>query len=123
MLSEHDRTRFVRLLAVASGSAFEGEAVNAVRLAGRLLNDRGVSWDQVISSTGERQHRHQSSSPRRSWRDVVADCLAKPELLTPRESNFLRSMTRWRNHPTPRQRAWFTEIAARLCVPPEAATP
>lgn len=121
-LSDADRMRLIKLLGMLN-SAFEGERANAGGMADRLIRERGQTWDQVIVKPGaQQQHHYQPPPPRRSWRDVIGDCLKLPELLTPRETEFLQSMTKWRSHPTLKQREWFEKIADRLCVRPADTT-
>jgi len=90
-LSDADLARLVKLLGM-TGSAHAGEAGNAAQLAAKLLKERNATWVDVINQTGAqsfRDYRPPSlpSSPR-SWRDVAADCLARPRLLTDWENSW-----------------------------------
>ena len=85
-------------------STFDGEIVNAAKAAERLVKARGETWETVIVSggakaqQGEERWRDRKPSPKsRSWRsdfqDEIDACVAKGNLLTPWEREFLTSIS------------------------------
>lgn len=50
-LTPNDRERLIKLLGMI-GSNADGEALNAARLAHKLLQDRGMTWRQVVGGNG-----------------------------------------------------------------------
>jgi hypothetical protein len=49
-VSELDLTKLARILGVAGSSSHEGEALNAVRLADRMLRAAGATWDDLLAA-------------------------------------------------------------------------
>jgi hypothetical protein len=48
-MSPAERQRFVQLMGM-TGSRFDGEAVNALRLAGQILEKHSLSWCEVLTA-------------------------------------------------------------------------
>src|SRR5690349_19360119 len=96
-LSDSDRTRLIRLLGMM-GSDHDGEALNAARLADRLIRERRATWSEVVA-TGDPPVRPQ---PPRTWRETLAACRAQPDRLSPWEAEFLASLSDWLGTPTQR---------------------
>lgn len=46
-MKQADRTRLIRLLGM-TGSSSDGEALNAMRMAGKLIAELGLTWAQVL---------------------------------------------------------------------------
>ena len=51
MLSPDKRTRLIQLLGMI-GSSHDGEALNAARLAQRLIGGEGMTWEEVFDGVG-----------------------------------------------------------------------
>jgi hypothetical protein len=47
-VSDLDLKKLARILAMAGSTSHEGEALNAVRLADRLLRAAGATWDDLL---------------------------------------------------------------------------
>lgn len=102
-LSDQDRTRLARLLAMFS-SDYEGEVLNAARAAERLIKRAGETWETVIAPQFSRgisedyTSRHARASPQRReatqpahWAEVKA-CQELSNFLTAWEIEFLHSL-------------------------------
>jgi hypothetical protein len=50
-LDPRDRDKLIKLLGMI-GSSADGEALNAARLANKLVVDRGLTWGQVLAING-----------------------------------------------------------------------
>lgn len=90
-------------------SAFEGERANAAALADRFLRERGLGWLDILpvplpSPT--------STSP--AWRQVVAACRARPDLLTEWEWAFLAKVATYQKGPTGKQAEILATIVAKM---------
>jgi hypothetical protein len=48
VISANDRRKLVRYLGMI-GSEHDGEALNAARIALRLLKERGLTWDEILA--------------------------------------------------------------------------
>jgi hypothetical protein len=122
-LSSDDRDRLSKLLAMFS-STFDGEIVNAARAAERLVKARGETWETVIIANGS------AKAPRREWepprepprkprsyrsdfQDEIDACVAKGNLLTPWEREFLTSISD-RMTLSEKQRAILDRIKTKL---------
>lgn len=130
-LTDPDRTRLVRLLGML-GSAHDGERANAASLAHKMLQDRKLTWNDVIAhgpnGAGVDPARPfyqppppppkppPRPSPLRSWRQVAEECAEHLEQLNDWESEFVEGLGRW-NALTPKQAAKLRDIATGLGVP------
>src|SRR5262245_9192521 len=84
------------------GSDFDGEVVNAARLADAYVKQLGLRWPDVISA------------PPAEWQTMAKFCRDKVYLLRERERDFIENTRRWRRMPTDKQLAWLEAIYARL---------
>jgi hypothetical protein len=106
-LSPQDRHRLARLLGM-TGSAHDGETLNAARLADRLVKDRGATWSEVLAAAPV--HRELLDS---NWRTTCAKLVRREGDLCPRERQFVANLPRFQRIST-RQRIWLESIAARV---------
>lgn len=137
----HDqRTRLTKLLGM-TGSTHDGEALNALRHAQRLMKEAKVNWEDTLHGNGlltyregfqegrtagfeegyAKGYREGQNAPRarpQAWQGVVREMLEEhADDLNDRETEFLESFRRRSWHtPTERQRAWITSIANKLGV-------
>ena len=107
-LSPEDRDRLSKLLAMFS-STFDGEIVNAARAAERLVKARGETWETIIVNGGTHTAQGTAGEPppkggarepprkprsyRSDFQDEIDACIAKGNLLTPWEREFLTSIS------------------------------
>jgi hypothetical protein len=89
-LAPADRERLARLLGMI-GSAHDGEALNAARLADRLIRDRELTWFDVVTSAAD--HRPQRGpKPPQDWRKMASACSRYPHLINRWEHEFLTGL-------------------------------
>jgi len=60
-----DRDKLAKLLAMTT-SDNDGEALNAVRMANKMVRDAGITWQDVLREPGVREM-HVTISPGQSW--------------------------------------------------------
>jgi hypothetical protein len=83
-LNAIDRAKLAKLLGMV-GSAHDGEALNAARLADQLVRTRDLRWADVIGAVAD--------IPVGSWRDVAMTCaLHGGGVLNEWELAFCRSL-------------------------------
>lgn len=111
-----DRQRLAALLGMV-GSDHDGEALNAARLADRMVRQSGATWFQVLE-LADMSRAHEG--PPVGWRGLISECLRKPCELTPWERRFLQSLQAFRR-PSERQLDTLREIAARVAISRAAA--
>jgi hypothetical protein len=118
-LSSDDRDRLSKLLAMFS-STFDGEIVNAAKAAERLVKARGETWETVIVANGSAKARERPREPppksrsyRSDFQDEIDACVAKGNLLTPWEREFLTSISD-RMTLSEKQRAILDRIKTKL---------
>lgn len=139
-LPPDQRTRLTKLLGM-TGSAHDGEALNALRLAQKLMGEAKVTWEDTLHGNRlltyqegflegrtagleegyARGYREGQNAPRarpRGWQGIVREMLEEhADDLNDRETEFLESFRRRGWHtPTERQRAWMASIADKLGV-------
>jgi hypothetical protein len=83
------------------GSAHDGEALNAARLADRFVKQLGLRWPDVIYVTPQ-------------WQMMAKSCRDHLPELTAREADFISTISRARRMPTDKQLAWLEAIYDRL---------
>jgi hypothetical protein len=87
-----DRVRIAKLLGM-TGSTHDGEAVNAMRLANRIVRESGVTWYDVIGATALPSP--EVADPLEGWpggwRGAVETCLDHGHILSAWERSFLVS--------------------------------
>jgi len=109
VLSDDDLDRLVKFLGM-TGSAHDGECLNAARMASKMLRDLGLTWAEVL--TPKRQDSR--------WRDEVDEALLWPEALTDWEVNFLNNL---REFPflSEKQNAVLERLVAKVAAHRSAA--
>lgn len=114
-LSPTDRRRLVGILGLLA-SPYDGERAAAGLLATRLLQQRGVSWADVIGGGSLRVPSATQAGPvpRPAWRDALAFCRRFTGLLSDWEKDFVASLGGRRAPPTPEQVAKLVQIADAL---------
>jgi hypothetical protein len=103
-LSEPNRKRLIKLLGM-TGSSFDGEAMNALRMAEKILKENKLVLGQVIAPVGT-----EGPIPAPDWRDLVDDLLAARDKLSEWEIGFLTNLASWHGNLTPKQRAKLDDI-------------
>jgi hypothetical protein len=93
------------------GSAHEGERASAAALADRTVRDLGLTWADVI---GVPLVPAEPSHEDVSWQDALEVCLGHIGELTPRDRDFIRSLSRWRGEPSQKQQIWLFDVHARI---------
>lgn len=118
--SADDRERLSKLLAMFS-SSFDGEILNAAKAAERLIKARGETWESVIvfsRSVDPPPNRPTQPKPkphRSAFQDEIDACVAKCNLLTEWERNFLTSISeRWSL--SEKQQARFDQIKVKVAA-------
>ena len=112
ILSPTELRRLVGVLA-RLGSDFDGERAAAALLASRMLRDRGLSWDTLLSArpSGPAPSRP-ADTPGNTGTDFAL-CLWNIGLLTDWERRFIRSVATVKQR-TPAQSRKIMEITASL---------
>ena len=105
-----DRDRLSKLLAMFSSTPSTAKIVNAARAAERLVKARGETWETIIVNGGTHtaQGEGRGAAPpregpgepprkprsyRSDFQDEIDACIAKGNLLTPWEREFLTSIS------------------------------
>ena len=121
-------------LAGMTGSSHDGEALNALRLLGKLVSDCGLTWEEVVRAGCSNLNPAAiqfdgAGGPPPYPRDPQATnrpsgcqphaaealwALQHLELLTPKEAGFLRNMARQRSPISAKQQDWLSGIVDRL---------
>jgi len=106
LLDADQGKRLANLLGMM-GSSHDGEALNAARLADRLVRARGLTWHEVINAL--------AAAPEIGGAQQLARTILRDHssVLDEREAHFVQSMTRWHGVPSEKQRRWLDNIAAR----------
>ena len=118
-LNVDTRLRLARLLGM-TGSAHDGEVVNAARLADRLVRENGLTWRDVVAPVG----RGLASVPepedvsidaiRRDWRRAAQWCLSRGgNVLRDKDRDFLRAIIGYRRCPSDPQLVWLHGLVNR----------
>ncbi len=95
--------RLVKLLGMV-GSEHDGEALNAARMADKLVRDAGLTWATVIGT----EYNADLFAVARSCIEVLQSGL----WLKPEERRFLTGLPRYRK-PTAKQIDWLNDLLAR----------
>jgi hypothetical protein len=114
-LSPTERRRLVGILGLLA-SDFAGERAAAGLLATRLLQQRGVSWADVIGGGNLRTSSAAQAGPvpGPAWREALAFCRRFTGVLSDWEVDFVASLCGRRAPPTPGQLAKLVQIADAL---------
>jgi hypothetical protein len=111
--------RLKKLLLMLSSNR-DGEVVNAARLIGTTLHSIGADWHDLVGGLLTPVRRRPQASydsdtdEAGDWHARQEFCLQHPELLRPREFEFLTDLDRWRGPLTEKQAAWLNSIHARV---------
>ena len=108
--------RLVRLLGML-GSAHDGEAANAGRMADRLIREHGLTWSQIIARPPPATFTPLSREPATAleWRQLAVWIKRNfADQLNAREHQFVTHMATWRAMPSPKQQEWLNAIAERF---------
>lgn len=139
-MTEEKRKRLFQLMGM-TGSKHDGEALNAVRLANRVLGELGITWEEALERTngaGRYSAEDMQEAASKAYEQGVADGkmagAVKPGRTRPSWQTFARDirdhffgeLTDWEEGfvesfcgrgwptPTPKQRAVFERIAGKL---------
>ena len=108
------RDRLTKLLGMTQ-SSHDGEALNAMRLANRTLAENRITWREVLGTTTAII----ASLPEEAddgWRSIARLCAERGVgVLTDWESNFVRSLHRFRRISS-KQQAVLLRCAAKVAV-------
>jgi len=102
VLNAVDVDRLVKLLGML-GSDYDAERASAALMADRLVRERGLTWNDVITAPPQE----------RPWHKMALRCEAHAHLFNTRELSFIRSMTGWRGEMSEKQRAWLVDLFVR----------
>jgi hypothetical protein len=140
-VSELDRGRLAAVLGM-TGSAGDGEALNAARMANRMVREVGTTWPAVLQvdeidrllsinaalaaeNTRLKDALMQAAAASSDAPRICAchqcratRCLEKADRLRPKERGFCASMRRQEYPPSAKQAAWLDAICERLGVDP-----
>jgi hypothetical protein len=94
------------------GSDHAGERAAAAALADRMVRELGLRWADVISVPLVPADPISTDSV--AWQDALDTCLEHIEELDARSRTFLRSLSKWRGPPSPKQLDWLFDIYARV---------
>jgi hypothetical protein len=112
-----NRTTLIQCLGMI-GSAHDGEALNAARLADRMVRNAGRTWANVISPQPASNPLPQSNDLFRDWpthwRWVVCMCLESDRDFRDFDRKFLRNLVAWASTPSAAQLRVLREVADRL---------
>lgn len=100
------RDRLAHILGML-GSAHDGEALAAARMADRMRAAAGLSWGDIVGA---------GPAEAAPWRRAVARCQARPDPLTPWERRYLASLMSFEAL-SYRQMEILTGIAAKCGAP------
>src|SRR5262245_27714361 len=108
--------KLVRLLS----SDQDHEVLGAARAIQRVLASAGADFHALAGlievTAHNRTYGHQDTAPGQDWRvrAMVRFCADHPELLSPKEYNFITTLARRRGKPSERQLEWLCAIYARV---------
>jgi hypothetical protein len=115
-LNVDTRLRLARLLGM-TGSAHDGEVVNAARLADRLVRENGLTWRDVVAPVGcasVPQPEDVSIDIRRDWRHTAQWCLSQGgHVLRDKDRDFLHTIAGYRHCPSDAQLVWLHGLVRR----------
>lgn len=110
-MSAIDRRRLARLLGMV-GSTHDGEALNAARLADRLVRNEGLTWPQVLDVPPEEDPLADWPG---GWRNAVTTCLRYGDgVLTSFDRQFCRNLDGYVGDCTIKQRHVLRRILDKV---------
>jgi hypothetical protein len=110
------RDRLARLMGMV-GSMHDGEALNAARLADKLVRSCGLTWAEVFAPP------ELAVAPSggnlligwpAQWRSALRMCGQCGASLGGRERSFLQSLATYKRRPSPKQLTWLRSITVRV---------
>jgi hypothetical protein len=116
--------RLIQLLGMTD-SQHDSEALNAIRLANKLLKEANVTWEQLLNaatSHSAAQSQQAQAKPKREtwhsdWNTIAIDILEKyPNKVSPWERSFLEGWTINTFEPTAKQYAVFERLADKFNI-------
>ena len=107
LLDDGDLTRLARLLSRLT-SDYDGEVVNATRLANRLVRDRGLTWEQVLKGHKDIDEDLEHHRAIATW------LLDHRNWLDDSELAFVSTIAHYRKSLTERQIGWLQAIHDRV---------
>ena len=110
-LPASDRERLAKLLGML-GSDHAGERDNAARAAHQLVQQRGITWREVVTHP-PLSDTDQSTDPIHDWRRTAAACSRYPHLLNRWEAEFVAGLPRF-SRLSGKQRSALVKIVVRL---------
>lgn len=127
-LDQRDRERLIKLLGMI-GSSADGEALNAARLANKLVQDRGLTWAAVLNGKAIPQPqttwtwtppRPPPPPPQPSglrWRTIAEFILEyKIDFINEWEEHFLESILHRTYDLSDKQRATLVKIGEKCGI-------
>jgi hypothetical protein len=111
-VSQAIRDRLARLLGMV-GSTHDGEALNAARLADKLVRQMGVSWSEILADPASAAPNVLIGWPAR-WRSALQACGQHGARLGERERSFVESLATYKRTPSPKQLVWLRSITERV---------
>jgi hypothetical protein len=113
------KLRLARLLGML-GSDHDGEALNAARMADRLVREAGVTWFDVTAPAicGRASVSQPDDSIdiiRRDWRGAAPWCLRHGRhALRDKDRDFLHTIAGYRHRPSDAQLVWLQGLVNRI---------
>ena len=118
VISAADRDRLAKLLGM-TGSAHDGEALNAARLASALVRQAGITWFDLLGTDPARapqpdlSHAVLTDWPVR-WRQAASICLAfGAGILRAKDIEFARKVSAYGHRPSDAQLQWLHDLTNR----------
>ena len=113
-LTPETADRLAKLLGML-GSVHPGERAAAALKADELLKREGLRWSDVIQPREPVAIEPDCEpEPEPDWRAMLRACMARTAMLSARELQFIRTLTRWRGEPTEKQFDWLEGIYQRI---------
>jgi hypothetical protein len=102
------------------GSNSDGEALNAARIADRLVRENGLTWHDVIApvvcgpASVPQPEDISIDVIRRDWRGAAQWCLSQGgHVLRDKDRDFLRAIAGYRHRPSDAQLVWLQGLVSR----------
>jgi hypothetical protein len=116
VLARIDMGRLAAVLGML-GSAHDGEALAAARMAERMRRQAGLAWPDLL--VGPPRQPDLPLEPPPDWRAMAARCASRPGPLTAWERNFIETVASYRQPPSERQLVVLRRLFAKVarCEP------
>ena len=117
-LSPQLADRLAKLLGM-TGSDHDGECLNAIRLANRVLAENKLTWHEAFQPALPEPEQPKWSRQsdwhfRGTWQDAVRFADRYLYSLPPKEREFIRQLSDYTHAPTEKQQKWLKDIVERL---------